>query len=100
MGGTMIQTASIKKALRALRTQESVLQAQLEKVRETTSHLIRMTEGKVNLTALGRSGGARSGPERLSAKGRAAISRAAKRRWAEYRRQQAAAQQGKLNQTG
>jgi hypothetical protein len=97
----MIQTASIKKALRALRTQESVLQAQLEKVRETTSHLIRMTEGKVNLARLGKSGsGASSGSERLSPKGRAAISRAAKRRWAEYRRRQAQTQQGKLNQTG
>jgi hypothetical protein len=78
---------SVQMAVRELKKEEASLQKQLSEI-----------QGRIrDLEGLGRSGrgGAaitrrKSGTRRLSAEGRAAISRAAKKRWAKYRKEQAA----------
>lgn len=70
---------SVSRALRGLEKQAATLEAELATVREVIRDLERIA---------GRA--PRSGPQRLSEAGRAAISRAAKKRWAAYRKAQKA----------
>ncbi|MFQ5696883.1 MAG: hypothetical protein ACE5IL_01205 [Myxococcota bacterium] len=72
---------SIHTAVRALKTEESALEKQLETLRSKIADLEEMA----------RQGGVKSSARRprrkrqLSSEGRAAISRAAKKRWERYR---------------
>jgi len=78
-------SSALTTALRALRTEETRIQRELDSVRGQIQKLSGMAGGRGGKRGPGRPPG--SGPKRkMSAKGRAAISRAAKKRWAAYRK--------------
>ena len=74
---------SIQAASRALRKEETSLRKELGLIQKRIHDLDELAKEQ---SPNGKSARPKSGAQRLSPKGRAAISRAAKRRWAEYRR--------------
>ncbi len=79
---------SLHAAIRSLKTDEASLGKELSQVQKKIRDLEELSRAE---GSNGRANARKTGPRRLSAKGRAAISRAAKKRWAEYRREQRAA---------
>ncbi len=79
---------SLHAAVRSLKTDEASLSKELSQVQRK----IRDLEGLSRAEGSNGRAARKTSSRRLSAKGRAAISRAAKKRWAEYRRDQRAAE--------